>query len=66
MFPHGYCTFSILTFLKIWIQKQQVKVVTEEDLEKYTIFDVVLPQPGYDVTYPANATFAVYEKIMGE
>jgi tRNA pseudouridine13 synthase len=48
------------------IQKQQVKIVKEEDLEKYTIFDVVLPQPGYDVIYPDNATFAVYEKIMGE
>lgn len=66
MFPRCCNTISILTFLAIWIQKQRVKVVTEEDLEKYTIFDVVLPQPGYDVTYPANATFAEYEKIMGE
>ncbi|KAI9287761.1 pseudouridine synthase [Umbelopsis sp. AD052] len=46
--------------------KQQVKLVTEEDLEMYTIFDVVLPQPGFDVIYPDNATFAVYQKIMAQ
>ncbi|GAB5589309.1 multisubstrate pseudouridine synthase 7 [Umbelopsis nana] len=43
-----------------------VKIVTEEDLDKYTIFDVVLPQPGTEVMYPSNETYAVYEKIMGE
>lgn len=41
-------------------------MVTDEDLDKYTIFDVVLPQPGTDVIYPSNETFAVYEKIMGK
>ncbi|KAH8555919.1 pseudouridine synthase [Umbelopsis sp. PMI_123] len=44
--------------------KQQVKLVTDDDLNKYSIFDVVLPQPGYDVIYPDNEVFSVYKTIM--
>ena len=34
----------------------KVKPITEEDIVNgtYTITDVVLPLPGYDITYPAN------------
>ena len=32
---------------------------------KYTIWDVVLPQPGYDVEYPANEIGAFYKEFMG-
>ncbi|KAK5128776.1 hypothetical protein LTR85_000109 [Meristemomyces frigidus] len=32
---------------------------------KYDIFDVVLPQPGFDVLYPANAIGKFYEEFMG-
>ncbi|KAE8355949.1 pseudouridine synthase [Aspergillus coremiiformis] len=32
---------------------------------KYTIFDVVLPLPGFDVLYPANAMTDFYKRFMG-
>ena len=31
---------------------------------KYDIFDVVLPLPGFDVSYPANAVGKFYEEFM--
>jgi tRNA pseudouridine13 synthase len=31
---------------------------------KYSIFDVVLPQPGFDVLYPANQMTEFYKKFM--
>lgn len=31
---------------------------------KYTIWDVVLPQPGYDVEYPANSIGTFYKDFM--
>lgn len=37
----------------------------EADSGKYDIFDVVLPQPGFDVLYPANAIGKFYEEFMG-
>ncbi|KAK4180047.1 putative pseudouridine synthase [Triangularia setosa] len=46
----------------------QAHVVTAEDLasEKYTIFDVVLPTPGYDVIYPQNEIGEYYAEFMGK
>lgn len=32
---------------------------------KYNIFDVVLPQPGFDVIYPANKMTDFYREFMG-
>jgi hypothetical protein len=38
----------------------RIKTLTESDLDKYTIFDVIMPLPGTDVAYPGvnseNAT----------
>ncbi|EEB08416.1 pseudouridine synthase [Schizosaccharomyces japonicus yFS275] len=46
--------------------KPVAKIVTKEDLEKYTIYDVVLPLPGRSVIYPKNETFDTYKRIMAE
>lgn len=45
----------------------RVRPLTKEDLSlgNYTIYDVVLPTPGYDVTYPTNSKLMeVYESVM--
>lgn len=44
---------------------QEVKPLTEEDVNSYSIYDVVLPLPGYDVKYPANMVES-YTKILNE
>ncbi|KAK0748773.1 pseudouridine synthase [Apiosordaria backusii] len=46
----------------------QAHVVTAEDVAsgKYTIFDVVLPTPGYDVVYPQNEIGEYYLEFMGK
>ncbi|GAP89602.2 putative tRNA pseudouridine synthase D [Rosellinia necatrix] len=42
--------------------------VTEDDLldEKYSIYDVVLPTPGWDVIYPPNEIGDFYAEFMSE
>ncbi|KAI9587390.1 pseudouridylate synthase 7 homolog isoform X1 [Glossina fuscipes] len=46
--------------------KRKVKPLTESDIqsENYTIYDVVLPLPGYDVTYPDNIVNSWYEEFL--
>ncbi|KAK3902670.1 pseudouridine synthase [Staphylotrichum tortipilum] len=46
----------------------QVKALTADDVAsgKYTIFDVVLPTPGYDVSYPQNDIGLYYAEFMGK
>ena len=41
-------------------------MLTDEDLKSYTIYDVVLPLPGYDVTYPENVTKNWYREMLEE
>lgn len=36
----------------------------EAQSSKYTIFDIVLPTPGFDILYPANEISKVYEDVM--
>jgi tRNA pseudouridine13 synthase len=43
---------------------QEVKELTEEDLNKYTIFDVVMPLPGFDVEYPGGRIGEMYAEII--
>ncbi|KAK1832343.1 pseudouridine synthase [Podospora conica] len=45
----------------------QARPLTEEDVasKKYTIFDIVLPTPGYDVIYPQNEVGTFYAEFMG-
>ncbi|WWC85511.1 uncharacterized protein L201_000375 [Kwoniella dendrophila CBS 6074] len=39
----------------------EVKQLTEEDLPNYSIFDVVMPLPGWDIDYPGGE---IGEKLM--
>ncbi|ORX91940.1 tRNA pseudouridine synthase D [Basidiobolus meristosporus CBS 931.73] len=43
-----------------------VKVLTEDDLPQYTIYDVVLPLPGFDVVYPENEIGGKYNELMSQ
>lgn len=48
-------------------QKQQVLVISsEEELEKYTIEDVCLPLPGFQIKYPENAMAGLYSSYMAK
>eukprot|EP01101_Sappina_pedata_P010093 TRINITY_DN6273_c0_g1_i1.p1 TRINITY_DN6273_c0_g1~~TRINITY_DN6273_c0_g1_i1.p1 ORF type:complete len:677 (-),score=235.74 TRINITY_DN6273_c0_g1_i1:30-1934(-) len=52
-----------------WLQDdvQKARVLTsEDDLSKYTIFDVVLPQPGYKIIYPENEIGAFMKNLIKE
>ncbi|KAJ6104754.1 hypothetical protein N7523_011074 [Penicillium sp. IBT 18751x] len=45
----------------------RARALTAEEVAsgKYNIFDVVLPQPGFDVIYPANKMTDFYRTFMG-
>lgn len=42
----------------------KVKTLTEEDLDKYTIFDVIMPLPGTDVAYPGGQLGERYREFL--
>ncbi|KAF5363345.1 hypothetical protein D9756_000469 [Leucocoprinus leucothites] len=42
----------------------RVKTLTEEDLDKYTIFDVIMPLPGTDVAYPGGKLGERYREFL--
>ena len=37
-----------------WLTQDRVEYVTEENVTQYSIHDIVLPLPGYDVLFPRN------------
>lgn len=45
---------------------ERARVLTKAEAEsgKYSIFDIVLPTPGYDIIYPSNEIGKFYEKFM--
>ncbi|KAI9466883.1 tRNA pseudouridine synthase D [Lactarius psammicola] len=48
---------------KPW-QPPRVRTLTEEDVDKYTIFDVVMPLPGNDVAFPGGALGQKYREYL--
>lgn len=51
----------------LWSRKpkfKKVKPLTEEDVSKYTIFDVIMPLPGTDVAYPGGELGELYKEFL--
>ncbi|RKP18704.1 pseudouridine synthase, partial [Rozella allomycis CSF55] len=46
------------------LNKSEPIIVTNENIEKYSIFDIALPLPGSSVIYPENETKKIYEEIL--
>lgn len=44
----------------------EVETISEENLSKYTVFDVVYPLPGCDVSYPENEIGQWYIDLLAE
>ncbi|KAH6915349.1 pseudouridine synthase [Coprinopsis sp. MPI-PUGE-AT-0042] len=42
----------------------RVKTLTEDDLQNYTIFDVIMPLPGTDVAYPGGSLGERYREFL--
>ncbi|KAI0832348.1 tRNA pseudouridine synthase D [Trametes gibbosa] len=48
---------------KAW-EPSKVKVLAEGDLDKYSIFDVIMPLPGKDVDYPGGPLGERYREFL--
>ncbi|KAG0254418.1 multisubstrate pseudouridine synthase 7 [Actinomortierella ambigua] len=44
----------------------RAKVLTEADVDQYTIHDVIMPLPGTDVIYPTHAIGERYKTLMAQ
>lgn len=42
----------------------EVKILSENDLKSYTIYDIVMPLPGFDVVYPENEIKTWYAEML--
>ncbi|KAF9476508.1 pseudouridine synthase [Pholiota conissans] len=45
-------------------QPPRIRTLTEQDLDKYTIFDVIMPLPGTDVAYPGGKLGERYREFL--
>lgn len=43
-----------------------MKFLSEDDIENYTMHDIVLPLPGFDVKYPENEVKQWYKELLQE
>jgi tRNA pseudouridine13 synthase len=43
-----------------------VKVLTADDVSKYTIHDIVLPIPGFNVKYPENECLEWFKEMFAK
>lgn len=43
---------------------KKIKVLKEEDLSQYTIYDVLMPLPGTDVAYPGGELGVLYQDFL--
>jgi tRNA pseudouridine13 synthase len=41
-------------------------IKTEDEAKAFTIFDVVLPLPGYAIEYPSNSIGELYQALLNE
>ena len=48
---------------KPW-QAPKVKTLSEDDVDKYTIFDVLMPLPGKDVAFPGGTLGERYREFL--
>lgn len=48
---------------RVWVQPK-VKTLTEDDVDKHTIFDVIMPLPGKDVAYPGGVLGERYREFV--
>ena len=42
----------------------RVRTLMEDDLDNYTIFDVIMPLPGTDVAYPGGQLGERYKEFL--
>lgn len=46
--------------------KRPVITIDERNIDKHTIYDLLLPLPGYDITYPSNEAAGWYTELLAQ